>query len=52
MQSNRMPDSHILAEKDAILFFHPVQHAAILHIRMRPDPDRMYIPSKHRIHPH
>src|SRR5277367_3017320 len=46
-----MPYRDVLAYGHAVLVLHAMQHAAILHIRVRPDADRVYVSAQHRIHP-
>ena len=46
-----MSDGHVLADKDAVLLLHTVQHAAILHVGMRAQADGMDVAAKDGVHP-
>src|SRR5437667_11278507 len=46
-----MSHGHLLAHEHAVLLLHSMEHAAILHVGMRADPDGMHVAAQHRIHP-
>ena len=46
-----MPNRNVVANKDSVFLFHPMQHAAILNVGVVADADRINVPAQHRIHP-
>ncbi len=52
MKRDRMAHRHVLAEIDAPLLLHSMQHAVVLNVGIGADANLVHVPAQDRVHPY